>query len=134
MVPRSTTSMNTTKHKMFTIHNLGTAKMIPGTKTLFFSQFTISRPIKMPFYEYSTCFFHHDKTTPFNPFRTAVLFWGQTTQTSSSLTPERDCGPKRVNVQHRQNETKKTQQNRTKQNKTNTCSTYLVRGYSYTTK
>ena len=32
-----------------------------------------------------------------NPFRTAVPFWGQTTQSSSSLSPKRDCGPKRVN-------------------------------------
>ena len=27
-----------------------------------------------------------------NPFRTAVPFWGQTTQFSSSLSPKRDCG------------------------------------------
>ena len=27
-----------------------------------------------------------------NPFRTAVPFWGQTTQISSSLSPKRDCG------------------------------------------
>ena len=31
----------------------------------------------------------------FNPFRTAVPFWGQTTQLSSSLSRQRDCGPKR---------------------------------------
>ena len=31
-----------------------------------------------------------------NPFRTAVPFWGQTTQTSSSLSPKRDCGSKGV--------------------------------------
>ena len=31
-----------------------------------------------------------------NPFRTAVPFWGQTTQISTSLPPKRDCGPKRV--------------------------------------
>ena len=30
-----------------------------------------------------------------NPFRTAVPFWGQTTQISGSLSPKRDCGPKR---------------------------------------
>ena len=29
-----------------------------------------------------------------NPFRTAVLFWGQTTRVVSSLAPKRDCGPK----------------------------------------
>ena len=32
----------------------------------------------------------------FNPFRTAVPFWGQTAQISSSLSPKRDCGPKWV--------------------------------------
>ena len=32
-----------------------------------------------------------------NPFRTAVPFWGQTTQILSSLPPKRDCGSKRVN-------------------------------------
>ena len=32
----------------------------------------------------------------FNPFRTAVSIWGQTTQTSSSLSPKRDCGSKGV--------------------------------------
>ena len=30
-------------------------------------------------------------------FRTAVPFWGQTTQISSSLSPKRDCGPEGVN-------------------------------------
>ena len=35
-----------------------------------------------------------------NPFRTAVPFWGQTNQISSSLSPKRDCGCKGVmNVQ-----------------------------------
>ena len=33
----------------------------------------------------------------FNPFGTAVPFWGQTTQFSSSLSPKRDCGSKGVN-------------------------------------
>ena len=33
-----------------------------------------------------------------NPFRTAVSFWGQSTQISSTLSPHRDCGSKRVNV------------------------------------
>ena len=32
-----------------------------------------------------------------NPFRPADPFWGQTTQFSSSLSPKRDCGSKRVN-------------------------------------
>ena len=31
-----------------------------------------------------------------NPFRTAVSFWGQSTQISSRLSPNRDCGSKRV--------------------------------------
>ena len=33
---------------------------------------------------------------PLNHFRTAVPLWGQTTQILSNLSPERDCGPKRV--------------------------------------
>ena len=32
----------------------------------------------------------------YNPFRTAVPFWGQTSQILSTFSPERDCGPKRV--------------------------------------
>ena len=31
-----------------------------------------------------------------NPFSTAVPFWGRTIHISSSLSPKRDCGPKRV--------------------------------------
>ena len=31
-----------------------------------------------------------------NPFRTAVPFWGQTTRISSSLSPKRECSPKRL--------------------------------------
>ena len=31
-----------------------------------------------------------------NPFRTAVPFWGQTSQISSSFVPKRDCGSKGV--------------------------------------
>ena len=31
-----------------------------------------------------------------DPFRTAVPFWGQNSQIPSSLSPERDCTPKRV--------------------------------------
>ena len=33
-----------------------------------------------------------------NPFRTAVPFWGQTSQISSSLSLKRDCGSKGVNT------------------------------------
>ena len=33
-----------------------------------------------------------------NPYRAAVSFWGQSTQISSSLSPNRDCGSKRVNT------------------------------------
>ena len=33
----------------------------------------------------------------FNPLRTAVPFWGQTTQISNSLSPKRDCGSKGIN-------------------------------------
>ena len=36
-----------------------------------------------------------------NPFRTAVPFWGQTTQILSSLSPKRGCGSKGVKVEHR---------------------------------
>ena len=32
-----------------------------------------------------------------NPFRTAVPFWGQTSQISSIFVPKRDCGSKGVN-------------------------------------
>ena len=32
------------------------------------------------------------------PFSTAVPFWGQTIQIPSSLSPKRDCGPKRVKI------------------------------------
>ena len=34
----------------------------------------------------------------FNPFRTPVPFWGQTTWNLSELPPKRDCGSKRVKV------------------------------------
>ena len=34
-----------------------------------------------------------------NPFRTAVLFWGQTTQISSRLSPKRDCGSEGVELE-----------------------------------
>ena len=32
----------------------------------------------------------------FNPFRTAVPIWTQTSQILNTLSPKRDCGPKRV--------------------------------------
>ena len=35
-----------------------------------------------------------------NPFRAAVLFWGQTSQIPSSSSPKRDCGSKGVNTWH----------------------------------
>ena len=40
-------------------------------------------------------------TGPFNPFRTAVPFLGQTTQISSRLSPKRDCGTKGVKAASR---------------------------------
>ena len=40
--------------------------------------------------------FNVDHSRTLNPFRTAVPLWGQTTQISSSLSPKRDCGSKRV--------------------------------------
>ena len=36
---------------------------------------------------------------PFNPSRTAALFWGLVTQFSSSLSPKRDCCPTSVEVE-----------------------------------
>ena len=39
---------------------------------------------------------HYYSLPGINPFRTAVPFWGQTTQFTSSLPPKRNCGPKRV--------------------------------------
>ena len=38
------------------------------------------------------------RSTGLTLFRTAVPFWGQTTQISSSLPPQRDCGSKGVKV------------------------------------
>ena len=35
---------------------------------------------------------------PLNPFRTAVPFWGQTSQKISKLSPKRDWGSKGVNT------------------------------------
>ena len=44
-----------------------------------------------------TCVYsHRTQKLIVNPLRTAVLFWGQTTQFSSSLSPKRDCGSKGV--------------------------------------
>ena len=34
----------------------------------------------------------------FNPFRTAVPIWGQTSLIPSDMSPKRDWGPKRVNI------------------------------------
>ena len=56
------------------------------------------------------CFPHHTPPHPtpphpprriirrfhLDPFRTAVPFWGQTRLILSSLSPKRDCGPKRI--------------------------------------
>ena len=33
-----------------------------------------------------------------NPFRTAVPFWGQASQILSNLSPNRDCGPKKLSM------------------------------------
>ena len=38
----------------------------------------------------------HNFERKVKPFRTAVPFWGQTTQSSSSLSPKWDFGPRRV--------------------------------------
>ena len=46
-------------------------------------------------YEYLLVVFVYINTI--SPFRTAVPFWGQTTQILINLSPNRDCGPKRVN-------------------------------------
>ena len=37
--------------------------------------------------------YDHHGTGFLKPFRSAVPFWGQTTQISSVLSPERDCSP-----------------------------------------
>ena len=37
-------------------------------------------------------------TKSLNPFRTAVSFWGQSSQISSSFVPKRDCGSKGVKL------------------------------------
>ena len=34
----------------------------------------------------------------YNPFRTAVPLWGQSSHFISNLSPKRDCGSKRVNI------------------------------------
>ena len=48
----------------------------------------------------TSCLFVFPNNIPvyIKPFRTAVPFWGQTTQILSSLSPKRDCGYKRVNI------------------------------------
>ena len=38
-----------------------------------------------------------DSSSPINPFRTAVPFGDKTTLNLTGLSPERDCGSKRVN-------------------------------------
>ena len=52
-----------------------------------------------PCFAASTAIFCLFSVMLFYPFRTAVSFWGQTSQILSNLSPERDCGPKRVNDQ-----------------------------------
>ena len=42
----------------------------------------------------------HTCTSIIDRFRTAVPFWGQTSQIISNLSPKRDCSPKRVKEQH----------------------------------
>ena len=44
---------------------------------------------------------YHPWFLPVNPFRTAVPFWGQSTQIPSRLPPKRNCSPKRVNTRSR---------------------------------
>ena len=44
-------------------------------------------------------FWSETKHSHINPLRTAVPFWGQNTRNSSSLSPKRECGSKRVNMQ-----------------------------------
>ena len=46
--------------------------------------------------------YHHFQASPaVNPFRTAVPFWGQSTQISSRLPQKRDCGSERVKASNR---------------------------------
>ena len=42
-----------------------------------------------------------DRLLPVTPFRTAVPFWGQSTQSLSSWAPERDCSPRRIEEEMR---------------------------------
>ena len=46
---------------------------------------------------YQVYLYIHPCSSPLTTFRTAVPFWGQTTQISSSLSPKRDCDSKGVN-------------------------------------
>ena len=45
-----------------------------------------------------------------NPFRTAVPFWGQSSQISSSFVPKRDCGSKGVKLRSESDEKKQEKQ------------------------
>ena len=47
---------------------------------------------------YLVCVYTRYQVCTINPFRTAVPFWGQFTQISSSLSPKRDWGSKGVNA------------------------------------
>ena len=42
--------------------------------------------------------FYRSTRKRIDPFRTAVPVWGQTSQTVGTLSPERDCSPKRGNT------------------------------------
>ena len=56
----------------------------------------VPQALKACFREYQPRNEFHARPGAVNPFRIAVPFWGQTTQISSRLSPERNCGPKRV--------------------------------------
>ena len=63
-------------------------------------------PVKHVFYRSSLSMWFW--FTAVNPFRTAVPFWGQTTQISSSFDPKQDCGSKRVKARVKKKHEKHT--------------------------
>ena len=56
-----------------------------------------------------------------NPFRTAVPFWGQTSQIISNLSPKRDCSPRRVKSRNNNTNTGTRPKLRPAPNKRVTC-------------
>ena len=68
--------------------NLAKKHFVPKCRENFYTQFQYAMPLYLRTERYLIM--------ELNPFRTAVSFWGQSTQISSTLSPHRDCGSKRV--------------------------------------